>query len=148
MEELAEKKAERICKAITLCISLFLFSAFFANWFQYQTYNFSLLLFSLFLFFGVLGNGDKSAVYERMDFSVSKVLEKGAEIKRVAILETRRVKDVLKFLSKGNYLVLEIYDEQERHLFDLPQNEFSQLFLLADSPYETLRDLRKKHRFL
>ena len=101
----------------------------------------------MFLLFSGLGNKRKTAVYEKMDFSVRRVLEKGAEVKRVAILETRQIKDVLKFLSTGNYLVLEIYDQEDRHLFDLSQNEFSQLFLLAKSPYVTFQELQKNPFF-
>ena len=146
VEGIAKRKAERVSKGITLLLALFLLIAFFVNMFN-RTYNLSLLFFALFLLFGVFGNRDKTAVYEKMDFSVRKVLEKGAEIKRVAILETRQVKDVLKFLSQGNYLVLEIYDREERHLFDLSQNEFSKLFLAVKSPYVTFRDLRLKKTF-
>lgn len=146
VEELAERKAERICKGITLFFSLFLFVGFFVN-LSWDRYNPSMFLFALFLLFSGLGNKRKTAVYEKMDFSVRRVLEKGAEVKRVAILETRQIKDVLKFLSTGNYLVLEIYDQEERHLFDLSQNEFSQLFLLAKSPYVTFQELQKSPFF-
>ena len=145
-EELVKRRAVRICKGITIALALFFFVGFSVNVAE-GIYNASLVFFALFLLFGAMGNKDKAAVYEKMDFSVKKVLEKGAEVKRVAILENRPIKDVFKFLSNGNYLVLEIYDERERHLFDLSQNEFAQLFHQAENSYVTFRDLRLKKGF-
>lgn len=145
-EMLVRRRAERVCKGITITLSFFFLVGFVFNFFEGR-YNVSLLFFALFLLFGGLGNKDGAAVYEKIDFSVKKILEKGAEIKRVAVLENRPIKDVFKFLSSGNYLVLEIYDEQERHLFDLSQNEFAQLFYEAENSYVTFRDLRLKNGF-
>jgi hypothetical protein len=109
--------------------------------------NLSLLFFSIFLFFGGLGNKKERAVYEKMDVSVRDALVRGAEIKRVAILENRPIKDVFKFLTQGKYLVLEVYDENENYVFDLSQNEFSELFLDANSPYEPIGELYRKNGF-
>ena len=106
-----------------------------------------MLLFALFLFFGGLGNKKERAVYEKMDVSVRDALVRGAEIKRVAIFEKRPIKDVFKFLAQGKYLVLEVYDEGENHIFDLSQNEFSTLFLDANSPYEPIGELYRKNGF-
>jgi hypothetical protein len=63
------------------------------------------------------------------------------------VLETCTIKNALRFLSRESYLVFEVFDESERHLFDLSQNEFFDLFSKADSPYETLGKLRENaHR--
>ncbi len=136
----AERRAEKICRGIT-----FLFAAVFSLIFLRQCIsqqpNFTLLAFTAFLIFGAIGNRDKAASYARMDFSCKNVLRRGAEIKRVAISASCPIKDALRFLSRGSYLVLEVYDEQENHLFDLPQNELSAYFLSAESPYTPLSEL-------
>lgn len=137
-ESKAERKAERICRVVT-----FAFSAGFFALFAFVTpKNLSLLLFGAFLLLGCFGNKERSA-YKRMDLSCQDALKKGIELKRVAVLGTCPIKDVLGFLSRGSYLVLEVYDENERHLFDLPQNELSAWFLRAKTPYESLNSIKK-----
>lgn len=143
----AERRAEKICRFVTL-----LFAVLFAGAFVRQLFarnpNFTLLAFALFLSVGALGNRDKSAIYSRVDFSCKNALSRGVEIRRVAISAARPVKDALRFLSRGSYLILEVYDEQEKHLFDLPQNELSACFLSAQSPYVPLRELQKNGSIL
>lgn len=144
----AEEKAGKICRGITLFFAAVLLAVFLLLCLQ-KTVNFTLLLFSLFLAVGAFGNKDKQAVYDRLDFSRTDALRRGVEIRRVAVLNTCTVKSALRFLSASSYLVLEIYDEQERHLFDLPQNLFAALFAKAETPYETLGNLyrQKKDNF-
>ena len=137
----AEKKAENICKFVT-----FLFASVFLLLFLWQCIrkqpNFSLLAFGLFLFFGGAGNKEKCAVYEKIDFSCLNALKKGVEIKRIAVLSSCPIKDSFRFLARGSYLILEVYDEQERHLFNVSQNELSLLFMNAKTPYATLYELK------
>ena len=133
----AEAKAEKICRAVTLAFS----EGFFAMFFFVSPKNLSLLLFGGFLFLGSFGNKERSA-YRRMDFSCKEALKKGIELKRVAVLGTCAIKDVLGYLSRGSYLVLEVYDENEQYLFDLPQNELSVWFLRAKTPYESLNSIK------
>ena len=83
-----------------------------------------------------------------MDFSCRDALNRGAEIRHVAVLETCTVKDVLRFLSRESYLVLEVYDENEQHLFNLSQNALAELFITSASPYETLKSLQKRQKTL
>ena len=132
----AEKQAESICRIVT-----FLFSAGFFALFALSPKNLSLLLFGGFLFLGAVGNKERSA-YIRMDFSCKDALKKGMELKRVAVLGSCAIKDVTGFLSRGSYLVLEVYDESERHLFDVPQNELALWFLRAKTPYDSLISIK------
>lgn len=140
-EGLAERKAEKVCRAITLLFSVGFLVAFAVQCFQKQP-NFTLLAFGVFLLVGAFGNRDKSATYARMDLSCKDALSRGVEIRRVAVLHTCPVKNALRFLTRGSYLVLEVYDEQENHLFDLPQNELAALFTAAPSPYASLGTLK------
>ena len=138
-ERKAEKQAETICRVVTLAFS----AGFFALFALVNPKNVSLLLFGGFLLLGSFGNKERSA-YRRMDFSCRHALKKGIELKRVAVLGTCPIKDVLGFLSRGSYLVLEVYDKNERRLFDLPQNELSIWFLHAKTPYESLFSIKNR----
>ncbi len=138
----AERRAERVCRALTLAFS-FLCLAVFALLCVQKQPNFSLLAFAAFLLFGGIGNREKNAVYDRMDFSCKDALAKGVELRRVAVLGSRPVKDALKYIAPGSYLVLEVYDENENKLFDLPQNALGEFFLRSESPYTPLAELQK-----
>ncbi len=133
----AERRAERVCRVVTLVFSVGFFVAFaFSGW-----KNLSLLLFGGFLLVGGIGNRERTR-YVKIDFSAKNAFRKGIELKRVAVLDTCQIKDALSFLSRGSFLVLEVYDEQERHLFDLPQNELSEWFACAKTPYESLKSIK------
>ncbi|MBO4940489.1 MAG: hypothetical protein J6D30_05695 [Clostridia bacterium] len=139
----AEQKSKRLCFWISCGISAMLLLSFFLLLIN-GNFHPTLLAFSLFLFLGARGNADKTAVYQKYDFSVKNALERGVEIRRVAVLSTRPIKDALRFLTKDSYLVLEVYDPQERLLFTLTQNQLSELFAYAESPYEPLGVLKEK----
>lgn len=138
----AERKAEKLCRIVTLVFSAIFLVAFALQCIRHEP-NPTILAFGIFLLVGAFGNRDKAAAYTRMDFSRTPPLKRGVEIKRVAVLDSCPVKNVLRFLSRDSYLVLEVYDLQERHLFDLSQNELSALFLQAQTPYVTLGELRQ-----
>ncbi len=142
VEGIAEKKAGRVCLVLTLFCALFLFAVFILQCVQKRP-NISLFALSLFLFFGGVGNRDKTAFYQRANLSFAPSLKKGVEIRRVAVEESCTAKDALRFLAKGSYLVLEVYDSGGNRLFDLPQNHFAELFTQAKSPYDTLSELAK-----
>ena len=142
-ERKAQRQAEKLCKAITLVFA----SLFLVGFVILQVkgeLNFTLLAFGVFLAVGTLGNRDGRAEYAKLDISCRDALEKGAEIRRVAVLHSCTVKRALRFVARGSYLVLEVYDEQENHLFSLPQNKFASLFTLSQTPYETLGALWKR----
>lgn len=139
----AEKRAERLCFILTLLFA-FSFLVIFLLQCVYARGNISALAFGLFLLVGAFGNREKSAVYEKMDFSLAQPMRKGVTLRRVAILGSCPIKDAFRFLARGSYLVLEVYDEQERWLFDLSQNELSSLFAIATTPYDTLFTLWKR----
>ncbi len=134
----AERLAATLCRAVTLFFAALLLLLFVLQWVKAQP-NFTLLAFSLFLLFGGIGNKNKSAVYEKIDFSLPPPLRCGLVVKRVAIDGDCPIKDALRFLEKGSYLVLEVYDEGERRLFDLPQSKLSALFMQAKTPYDSLK---------
>ena len=140
-EQRAERRAEKICRVITLLFAL-AFLLIFTFQCVYATPNFTALAFGIFLFVGAFGNKNDRAAYGKIDFSHRDALKKGVEIKRVAVMENCSLKNALRFIGKGHYLVLEVYDRQEHHLFDLPQNMLSEWLLLSKTPYETLGSLK------
>ncbi len=144
-QALAEKKARKICKTVTLLLSAVMLGAF-AVQSRNGLPNFTLLAFGGFLCVGALGNKKGFAVYEKMDFSFFPNLKKGVEVRRVAISQDCPIKDALRFVARGSYLVLEVYGEGEKRLFDLHQNELSALFLQADTPYRTIREAYEKEK--
>ena len=137
----AEAKASKLCKAVTLCFALLCLAGFVGLCIR-KTPNATLLIFSLFLAVSAFGNTDKDGVYARMDFSSIDALERGVEIRRVAVLESCTVKNTLKYLAKGTYLVLEVYDKNEKQVCVIPQNELAELFLRAETPHTTLKELK------
>ncbi len=141
---LAEKRAGRICKGVTLLGAGTLLLCFLAQCIE-RSPNFTLLAFGLFLFVGGLGNKRGESVYEKVDMSFTPSLKKGVEIRRVAVADECPIKDVFPFLSRGSYLVLEVYDK-EGGSFDLPQNRLAAWFDRAATPYESLRELREKEK--
>ncbi|MBE5744988.1 MAG: hypothetical protein E7355_02505 [Clostridiales bacterium] len=137
-------KAQRIAARITTLVSIVLAAAvlllFFGTLLRREP-NLSLLPFSLFIFVGALGNKNAPAAYEKIDFSCKDALKNGVELRRVAVSVHCPIKDVLRYVTPGYYLVLEVYDDDERKRFELPQNELSQYFQRAQSPYDTLATL-------
>lgn len=139
-QAVAEKKARLFCRILTLLFATAFLLAFFVQCLR-KNPNFTLLAFGLFLLVGSFGNKEKIAVYEKIDLSCTPPLERGVEIRHVAILASCPIKDAFRFLSRGSYLVLEVYDEKERFLFKLPQSKLSELFAAADTPYESISSL-------
>lgn len=137
-EQKAERKAEKIGRFVTLGIALLLTFIFIGQCAQ-NSPNVTLLAFAIFLFVGAFGTSEKDAVYGKMNISLRGILKKGIEVRYVAVLDSIPIKDCLRFLAKGSYLVLVVYDEGENFLFELPQNQLSTYLLRAKSPYDTLR---------
>ena len=137
----AEGKAVNVCKAVTLSFAALFFVAFFIQWATKRTPNLSLFLFGLFLTLSAFGNREKNAVYARMDFTRTDALKRGVEIRRVAISAACPIKNAFRFLSAQYFLVLELYDEDNRFLCQVTQNELSALFALAPTPYTPLSTL-------
>ena len=136
----AERKATRICTGLSLTFSALGFALFFVGVIKHAP-NFTLLPFSSFLLLGSIGNKHHPASYEKIDFSCANAIEKGVELRRVAVSERCPIKDALRYINRGSYLVLEVYDDKERKRFELPQNELADYFLRAPSPYTTLAEL-------
>ena len=80
-----------------------------------------------------------------LPFSCKKALKRGVEIRKVAVLEDTMIKDLLKYLVSGTYLIIEVYDKNEKRMFEITQNELSNLFQNAPSPYLKMYELHPKN---
>ena len=47
-------------------------------------------------------------------------------------------------LDEENHDPIEVYDENENHLFNISQTELSDIFAKSPSPYSTLQELLQK----
>lgn len=122
----AKKRANWICKllSVLVCIALavvFIFGAFHA------VYVWTAIGFCVFLLVGVFDR--KEARYQPIDFSLHDAFLRGVPIKHVAAHQQCTVKQALTFLSQGEYLALEVYNDEERYVGTITQNELSAFFL-------------------
>ena len=138
----AAKKADRTARVITLLFSAVFLALFVLSLFQ--KVNFTTLAVGAFLLFGAIGNRNDDAVYQKISFSMPLDLKKGVELRRVAVLEDCPVKDALRFIERGSYLVLEVYSKSGARLLELPQNRLAEYFAAAQSPYEPICKLAAK----
>lgn len=125
-----EKRARRICKAATAAIAAGLLSVFVRR-LVLGDFQLGLLIFSLFVFVGAFERSD-GATYKKIDFSAKKALERGVELKTVALLSSCSVIKALSFVERGKFLVVEAYDEREEKIARFDQNELAEIFEKGD----------------
>ena len=99
-----------------------------------------------FTFFLIVGQFSKNtdARYSKISYSNLSALARGVEIRRVAVLESTPLKSVLRYLCQGKYLLLEVYDAQEKRIGELRQSEFAEIFK-SSSLYAPIGDIFTKH---
>lgn len=139
----AETYARKISRGVTLFFALFLEFLFFFS-LAHDKVFFSLFIFGAFLFFSAFGNKNNPIAYEKIDFSYKDALARGVVLKKVAVLASCPIKNAFKYLSRGAYLVLCVYDESGNFLFEIPQNQLNAMFISAPSPLTSLSSLYKK----
>ena len=121
----ARKIALKIGKIITM-VCCFLGVCVFISSALAGVPNFSVLAFSLFLAAGVFTR--KHSSFVKLNFSMRNAFERGIPLKQIALSSVCTVKKSLTFLSPDCYLLLHVYDEKERFLGTLTQNELSEFF--------------------
>ena len=129
---LAKKKGEtfarKLCRAVSLVIG-----AAFLGLFVYGCFievNFSMLFFASFIIAGAFGGN--SCRYDRIRYDVTRTLARGAEIKRVAVLESCQVKKIIGYMERGRVLELCVYSDGGELLEILDENEIVELLERAD----------------
>ena len=131
-----EKRADKICRGITLALSAGLLLAFAVLCVR-RVPNFTLLAFSLFLIAGAFGNGPSAARYTKINFSSKDAFRRGVEIRRVAVTSDCTLKRAVGFVERDKYLLLDVYDEEENLIGEIGQNELAEIFF-SSGIYSTL----------
>ena len=137
----AEKRAEKTCRVVAFLIAIFLFVTFVVLRFRAVT-NYPLLVFSLFLGVGSFPSR-QDAVYSKINFSNLSALEHGLAIRRVAVLSNTKIKNVLRYLCRGKYLILEVYDNAENFKGEIRQSELAEFFA-KESLYAKIGEILEK----
>lgn len=122
----AEQTAKRYSKIFAIGIVVLLILIFFILM-KKGMVNYTLLLFTFFLSVGIFEK-DEGARYGKIGFSNLSKLERGIEIRRVAVLDTCPVKRLLPYLCRGKYLIIDVYDKRETRLGEIKQSELCELF--------------------
>lgn len=106
----SSKVADTVCKTTGIVLSFILFALFIIS--SFYTINFSILFFSLFIFFGVITK-EKENVYVRFFEGVSKQkLKLGVSVKRFAIDKNSTIKRLLQILDCECLNEVVVYDEK------------------------------------
>ena len=137
----AVRRAEKVCRLVTIFLSALLFIGF-CLLARRGTLNYSVLGFVFFLVAGSLSK-NKDARYSKIGYSHLSALARGMEIKRVAVLKSTPLKSVLRYLCQGKYLLLEVYDHQERLVGEMRQTQFCEA-LKSSSIYTPIGEILPK----
>lgn len=117
LSPLGERRARRICRAVTLLVAAGVLAYFI--WTCFADPAWTALIFSVLLAAGAFGGGR----YARMTFSREKGLARGLEERRVVISAERTVQDAFRFLREEKYLVLVLFSGSE-FLGELTEEEY------------------------
>lgn len=117
LSPLGERRARRICRAVTLLVASGVLAYFI--WTCFADPAWTALIFSVLLAAGAFGGGR----YARMTFSREKGLARGLEERRVVISAERTVQDAFRFLREEKYLVLVLFSGGE-FLGELTEEEY------------------------
>lgn len=125
-----EGKAEKIRKLVSLFIVLGLLALFVAGWVN-GAFSLGLLLFCAFLGVGALG-AKGGARYEKIAYSLTDGLLRGMEIKRVAVFGDVPLRKTVRFLEKGKFLVIEVYNRRQEKIGEIPQPKLAEFYAETD----------------
>lgn len=132
-----ERFARRVCRAVSLIIGLILSALFVFSCF-YKA-NLSLLFFSAFIIAGAFSRNGGD--YSKIRYNVCKTLEKGAEIKRVALLSTASVKKIIGYIERGKILEICVYSENGEFIKILNENQILTI-LEEENLYSQLKNCK------
>ncbi len=136
----AERKGYTVCRIISILLGIAL-CIVGTVLFILKKGNVSLAVFGLFIAVSAPKPCPASS-YEKLNFSQKNAFKKGVEVRRVAVANSRTLKDVFRFLESGKFLILDVYNEDETFAFSLSQNELCEVFLQVPNPYVSLYELQ------
>lgn len=123
-----KKKSRLICNIINIVISVGLLIVFIYSCFV--KVNFTILFFSVFIILGVFSKG---ASYNKISYSNTKKLNRGLEIKKVAVLSSCTIKKMISMLDESKFLEFVVYDAKGEHvLANINQEKLYNIFERAN----------------
>lgn len=118
-----KEKSKKICFILGLILAIILLGLFVLTLFY--TPNFSILLFSLFVLFGLFIK-DKSSVYVKIFSGSTKNLKRGAPYKKFAVDKSVELRKILKILDKDAINEVVVFDG-DRAIATLSQKRINEL---------------------
>lgn len=115
-------------------VGLFIFSCF-------RTVNFSLLFFALFAFFGTVFPGRQNRYVKIFENSYAKLINRGAEVKTVAVSSSITVRQLLQFLDEDCLTEVCVFNNDGEQVLHFTPNEVCSI-LSGDTLYAKLVDLK------
>jgi stage IV sporulation protein FB len=130
-------RARVVCRVISLVFCLLLTAGFVLT-VVYGNINLSLLFFALFVGIGCV-QGEKYG-YDRLHFDLSADLKRGMEERRVAVSADYPLQKVIPLLSRGKYLVVDVFSANGEPLAAVRQDRLCR-WLETEPLQKTLGEL-------
>lgn len=128
-QKVGKEKAYKICKASGIVVALILLIFFLIS--VFYTLNFSLMFFSLFVFFGALDNHKDNKYVKIYSAFSSEKLKRGVEYKRQAVDKSVSVKKVLSILDADAINEIVVFDG-EKEITKLNQRKLNEIIIKSD----------------
>ncbi len=127
--KMGRRRAENVCKISGIVFSLLIFTLFVLSIFR--EVNFSVLFFSLFIFFGAVSR-EKDCGYVRIYVGVGeKRLKKGVLVKKIAVSHDTTVRRLLSLLDVDAINEVDVY-EGKRKIVTLSQEKIGKIMEKGD----------------
>ncbi len=130
-----KNKAEKIVRSLGVILSFFIFSLFIYSIFT--TLNVTILFFAIFVFIGAISKSEKNKYVKIFNALSPLKLSVPKHIKKIAVNENAKIKDLYRFLDSNYIFEVEIYSTDGIYLKTIKSNALYTL-ISSSSPYENL----------
>ncbi len=129
----SKKTAEKVVRWLGIILSLLIFALFIYSIFT--TLNLTILFFAVFMFIGAVSKNKKTEYVKIFNALNPLKLKVPKKIKKIAVNENVKIKDLYRFLDSDYIFELEIYSCDGVHLKTLKDNALYSL-INNSSPYD------------
>ena len=131
----SKKTAEKVVRWLGIILSLLIFALFIYSIFT--TLNLTILFFAVFMFIGAVSKNKKTEYVKIFNALNPLKLKVPKKIKKIAVNENVKIKDLYRFLDSDYIFELEIYSCDGVHLKTLKGNALYSL-INNSSPYDLI----------